>query len=144
MPIFKFNTPKKSCKNVVDAPYNPTANVHLTNVVSFVGFLPQHVLDILVVCLVNLFYPNLVYPTSNYSFACYALRKCPLKPVMIILALINYLRNIHIMFCLIILLVQNLLFTIAQISTAFTVPFAISKISNSCLPTSVIIPLHTD
>ena len=87
--------PKKSCNNDVNVPYNPTANVHLTNVVSFVGFLPQHVLDILVVCLVNLFYPNLVYPTSNYSFACYALRKCLLKPDMIILALINYLHNIH-------------------------------------------------
>ena len=106
MPLFEFNTPKKSCKNDVDVPYNPTANVHLTNVVSFVDFLPQHVLDILVVCLVNLFCPNLVYPTSNYSFVCYALRKCPLKPDIIILALINYTRNIHI--CLIMLLVQNL------------------------------------
>ena len=91
-----INTPKKICKNVDDAPYNPTANVHLTNVVSFVDFLQQHVLDILVGWLVNLFYPNLVYPTSNYSFACYALRKCLLKPDMIILALINYLHNIHI------------------------------------------------
>ena len=36
------------------------------------------------------------------------------------------------------------LLTIAQISTAFTVPLAMSRISNSCFPTSVIIPLQTD
>ena len=89
-------TPQKSFENDVDVPYNLTANVHRTNVVSFVGFLQQHVLDILVVCLVNLFYPNLVYPTSNYSFAYYALRKCLLKPDIIIVVFNNYLHNIHI------------------------------------------------